>query len=263
MRRRLAILVLALAAVLTPASARADNNGCPPGANCAIAVNQTDNSSLFDFAWAIKHVAGPVVDQGNAAVAYSSCNSCQTTAIAIEIVLVTGPTTEMKPENVAAAANAGCTLCDTFATAYQFVIAADGPVHFTAEGKQALHDIRKEIESWGKLGLSNEEIRSRLPAVIARLREVLATQLVRVGVDKSGDDDESARSGTTGNEPNGPPETNPTGTTETGGSQETTTLPAETTPGTDSGTTTTTPSATTTAPPPTTTTPATTTTTTP
>jgi putative peptide zinc metalloprotease protein len=236
MRRRLALLALALAAFLPVGIAHADP-GCQ-GDNCAIAINQTDNSSVFDFAFAVKHVLGDVVDQGNGAVAYSSCNSCQTTAIAIEIVLVEGDPSTIAPQNVAVAANADCNLCDTLASAYQFVITTGGPVRFTNEGKHELHEIRKEIESWGKRGLSNDQIRALLPGVIDRLKNVLATQLVPVGTNEGRDDDESDHARTTGR-PNAPPAG--TATTETTGTVETTTTePAATTEPTDTTTTTTT-----------------------
>jgi hypothetical protein len=237
-RRRLVLLALALAAFLPAGLAHADA-GCQ-GDNCAIAINQTDNSSLFDFAFAVKHVLGDVVDQGNGAVAFSQCTSCQTTAIAIEIVLVEGDPTTIAPQNVAVASNADCNLCDTFASAYQFVITTGGPVRFTGEGKRELHEIRKEIESWSSQGLSNDEIRAKLPELIARIKNVLATQLVRVGREQQ-ESDESDRVTTTAH-PNAPP-TTPTATTETGTVQTTTTPPAETTTPattTEPGTTTTT-----------------------
>jgi putative peptide zinc metalloprotease protein len=251
-RRRLALLALALAAVFAgPISgAQADgkpNNDCPRSANCALAFNETDNSSLFDFAWSVRHVLGDVVDQGNAAVAYASCNSCQTTAIAIEIVLVEGDPSEIRPENVAAAVNANCNLCDTFAAAYQFVIMTGGPVRFTREGLRTLHEIRKEIRRWGKQHLSNDEMRARLPELIAQLKHVLATELVRVGRDEHGDDEtETGRD--TDNQPHAPPTTTAATTTDT---VETTVAPTttttdtatttETTPTTTAATTTTTP----------------------
>jgi putative peptide zinc metalloprotease protein len=234
MRRRLVLLLLALAAVFGPGQALAD--GGSGGANSAIAINTKDNSSLFDLAFAIRHVMGDTVDQQNAAVAYASCNSCQTTAIAIEIVLVEGSPTTVSPTNVALSENVSCTLCDTFATAYQFVIGTNGPVHFSEDGLRELHAIRQEIESWGKQGLSNEQIQALLPEVIDRLKTVLATQLVPDGNAQPHQNDESSQSTTTNAQPNAPPNGTPTATTETG-TVDTTTVPTTT-------------AATTTAPPP-------------
>jgi putative peptide zinc metalloprotease protein len=242
MRRRLLILVLALVAAFGGAPALAHADG---GQNDAVAINTKDDASLFKFAFAVRHVLNGVVDQENGAAAYSQCESCQTTAIAIEIVLVEAPASTVTPTNVAVAINQSCTLCDTFATAYQFVVGTNGPVHFTPQGIQALHDIRKEIQSWGKQGLSNEEIRARLPDVIGRLQDVLATQLVADGkaAPHQGDETDTDESQTT---PDSTP-TAPTSGTETGTVQTTTTVPTDTTETTDTTpATTTTPAATTT-----------------
>jgi hypothetical protein len=254
-RRRLLLLLALLAALAAPALARADQS--TPGnktdcgtANCAVAINQTDNSSLFAFAFEIKHVLGDVVDQENAAVAISSCTSCQTTAIAIQIVLVEGNPTTVSPQNAAAAANDNCTLCDTFASAYQFVVGTNGPVRFTHSGWKELHDIRKEIERWGKQHLSNDEMKALLPDVIARIQHILDTQLVPIHQNDEQQGDEHSSSQNHDGQPNAPP--GHTATTQTG--QETTTTMPTGTDTTPADTTTTGP--TTTAPP---TTPATTT----
>jgi len=234
-RRRLALILLALAAAFLPAQARADDGGNGGGgANSAIAINQKDGSNLFEFAFAIRHVMGDTVDQENAAVAYASCTSCQTTAIAIEIVLVEGSPTTVSPQNVAVALNDSCTLCDTFATAYQFVVGTGGPVHFTHDGIMELHAVRKEIESWGKQGLTNDQIRALLPDVIRRIKDVLATQLVPSG--QSGEDHGAGTTTTTTAQPNAPPPTTTTTGTET--TPTTTTTVTETTPTTEPATTT-------------------------
>ena len=66
----------------------------------AVAVNTKDGSSVFRLAFSIKKVAGDVVDNANAAVAYSSCESCRTIALSIQIVLVTGDPETVTPENI-------------------------------------------------------------------------------------------------------------------------------------------------------------------
>jgi putative peptide zinc metalloprotease protein len=244
-RRRLALLTALLLAFGLPSLARADDGsdlGLNPDANAAIAINTEDGSSLFKLAFAIRRVAGDVVDQQNVAVSYASCTSCQTTAIAIEIVLVTGNPSVASPENVAVAVNVACHLCDTFATAYQFVVSTGGPVHFTSEGMRELQAIRRELKALK--GLSNDEIRARLPALIARLKTVLKTQLVPVGRGENGQgndnegDQPSQGAGTNGGE------TTPGVTT---GGEETVTTPTTDT-STDTTQTSTEPTTTTTSP---------------
>lgn len=250
MTRRLLVLLLALLALAAPGAAWADDappiEGLQPDANSAIAYNTEDGSSLFEFAFAVRHVMSDVVDQQNVAVAWSKCNSCQTTAIAIEIVLVAGNPSTVAPQNVAVAVNESCNLCDTFATAYQFVVGTDGPVRLTGDGRRELQQIRREIASWGKQKLSNEEIRARLPGMIERIKHVLATELrpVRRNDERDADEQEKAREHDA--QPNAPPVS--TATTETGTAQTTTTVPTDTTETTTTPTTTETAPTTTTEP---------------
>jgi putative peptide zinc metalloprotease protein len=255
-RHRLLIVLLALVALAGAGVARADSptiTEISPNANTAIAYNTESGSSLFEFAFAIRHVMGDVVDQQNVAVAWSKCDSCQTTAIAIEIVLVSGTPSTVAPVNLALAVNESCTLCDTFASAYQFVINADGPMKFTHEGKRALHKIRKEIASWGRQHLSNKQIRVRLDDVVGRIKTILATQLVRIRDHDEDDDDENTSTREHDQQPNAPPGN--TSTTQTGSVQTTTTLPNETTTSPTTDTTPTTTESGTTSAPTTTTTP--------
>jgi putative peptide zinc metalloprotease protein len=244
----MAALVLALGLTVgAPAAARADNS--------AIAVNTKDGSSVFRFAFAIRHVMGDVVDETNSAVAFSSCTDCHTTAIAIEIILVAGSPSTFTPTNQAIAINYLCNLCETFASAYQFVIQNSGPVHFTAAGLVELKDIRRAIRDLRGEQLSPFELQARLDPLIERLKGVLATELVA-------GPPHSAESNDGEDESNGD-ETVPA---HPGGEEATTTGPAatatETTP-TTAGTTTEPPPATTQTTPTTTeTTPSTTDTTT-
>jgi putative peptide zinc metalloprotease protein len=232
-RRLVAVLLAVVAFAGTPAFAHADEG--QGGANTAIAINTQDGSALFKLAFAIRHVMGDVVDQQNAAVAYASCNSCETTAIAIEIVLVENSSpSNVSPTNIAISENVQCNLCDTFAAAYHFVVQASGPVHFTEEGLRALHEIRKEIRDWAKEGLTNDQIRALLPDVIARIKDVLANDLVPAGNAEPGQPDEGTT--TTNEQPTTTAPTTTASTTETGGA--TTTQPPPTTTATTGSTTT-------------------------
>ena len=99
--RRLAALAVAVAALaLAQAPAAFADGGNDNGANdnAAVAINTTDNSSVFDLAFSIRDVMNGVVDQTNTAVAYASCNSCRSVAIAIQIVLVMGDVTSDDPD---------------------------------------------------------------------------------------------------------------------------------------------------------------------
>jgi putative peptide zinc metalloprotease protein len=180
--KRLLIIVATLFAALGLAGFRPDAAHAQDTA--AVAVNTKDGSSIFRLAFAIKRAAGDVVDNSNAAVAFASCTDCQTIAISIQIVFVTGDPEVVTPENIALAYNVLCTLCDTLASAYQWVLSTDGQVHFTAEGNQAIAEIRRELRELGKSGLTGPEIQARLDELMRRLAQVLEHELVQAG--KSG-----------------------------------------------------------------------------
>jgi putative peptide zinc metalloprotease protein len=243
--RKLAfIFLVALLGLGAPATARADDNA-------AVAINTKDGSSIFKFAFSIRKVASGVVDQTNAAVAYSSCTDCQTVAVAIEIVLVTGDPSVVTPTNVAIAINDQCTLCISVADAYQWVLGTGGNVHFSDHGMQEIRRIVNEIRDLGKSGLSAAEIQARLEELVKQLAQVIADDLVASG--QSGEQNGNGNGNGTTPQPAEPPPqsstpstttapastTSTTTTTTTSESESTTTSGTETT--TTTGSTTTTP----------------------
>jgi putative peptide zinc metalloprotease protein len=227
--KRYLILLFALLAALTAApQALADDHDRDPDVNTAVVINQRSDSSLFDFAFSIRRIAGDVVDQENVALAYSSCERCRSVAIAIQIVLAHGSPSTVTPQNVAVAVNENCTACETFAAAYQFVITGGTELEFTKEGKKELKRIVREIRRLNDPDLSLEEIRTRLDALIARLRVVLKTQLVPKRERGDDDDDDDERDE---DEDRPAPRVTTTGETETEPAQTTSTesTPTETT----------------------------------
>ena len=234
-RLTITLLTLLLAAGFSaawPAHAHAQDN-------TAIAINTKDGAALFKFAFSVKRVAGDVVDNTNAAVAFASCENCQTVAIAIQIVLVTGDPSVVTPTNLALAFNVECTLCETMASAYQFVFGNGDNMRFTADGRRLLAEIRKEFHDLRKEsdGLTLAEIDARVKALVERIRAVLQNELVPAGNASRDDDDE------------------PTSTTTTTTPTTTTTSPTTTAEPTTDGTTTTEPTTTEATTPTTTTTP--------
>lgn len=177
-RRRVLLLgAVAIAGVLgaaLPSPAAAQDSG-------AVAVNTRDGSSIFRLAFNIRRVTDDVVDETNAAVAYASCEACRTVAISIQVLLVSSDPSIVSPENLALAYNQDCTLCDTFASAYQLVLGDGRRLRFTAEGSQAIAQIRRELRALRNQGLSDEELASQLDAIVGRLKGVLDTELVGVG----------------------------------------------------------------------------------
>ena len=209
-RTRLRVLVAALASVavgfLAPGAAYASGTQD----NKAVAVNSKDGSSLFKFAFSVARVMGDSVTNTNAAVAYASCTDCQTTAIAIQVVIVAGDPSTFAPTNTALAINEACDLCDTLASAYQFVVQTSGPVHFNADGNKQLRDIRRQLAALRTSTLSSAEMQARLDDLTAQLQEVLRTDLVAAGPPRdakatstTSPNDTSTPSSTTTEQPDG------------------------------------------------------------
>lgn len=221
MPRRLPRFVAALFAAVAVAVG-APSAASATGDNAAVAINTKDGSRLAKVAFAIRYVAGDVVDEANAAVAFASCNDCQTVAIAFEIVLVQGSPSVVTPTNIAIAINENCTLCTTAALAYQFVVGTGGPVKFTVEGLRELAEIRAELENlrtqFEQGAITLDELKARVDVLVDRVKRVLETQLVPI--------DEPAA---TGRSP-------PTVTTNTTTTTETATVPTETTTTTETAT---------------------------
>lgn len=216
-----------------------DANGITPvttgkGDNYAFALNAKDGTTLVETAFLITYAASGIVDQNNAAVAYASCDSCQAFAAAIEVVLV--PTDNVKdvtPTNLAAAVNEECTTCETIALSTQIVLGVDGPVGFTEEGNEEIEQIQEELRQLEEGDtLTAEEFQARYDELVARLRDVLANELVPVG--NSDQHKQEEREGTTFEETTSGSETTsgPETTTETTLGPETTegTQPEPTTP---------------------------------
>ena len=177
--RRLAIVALAALVVagawgVGPVFAQSTGND-----NSAVAVNTKDNSTVFSFAFKVTRAAGDVVDPQNAAAAVASCSYCETVAVAIQVVLVTGDPSTFTPTNVAIAYNQDCFECTTLADAFQFVFGTGGqPVHLTAEGNRELADIRKQFQDLRKSGLPLDQLQAQVELLAGRVYRVFSTQLV-------------------------------------------------------------------------------------
>jgi putative peptide zinc metalloprotease protein len=203
--------------------------------NTAVAVNTKDGSSVFKFAFSIKKVADDVVDPTNAAVAYASCTDCETVAVAIQVVLVSGDPEVVAPENVAIAFNENCTLCETLAMAYQFVFSTgDEPVHFTNEGKERLKEIKKAFKELQKADLPIEEVEARVRVLAQQINDVVSNEMVAGPPGQAKQDEGTSTTSTT------------TATAGDAGMTTTTTPPATTTTTESPSTTTSAPASTTT-----------------
>lgn len=204
----------------------------------AVAVNTRDGSSVFKLSFSVKRIMDNEVDTSNAAVAYASCEDCQTVAASIQIVLVMSDADTVEPSNLALSVNYECSECETLAAAYQYVFGNGEPVRFTAEGNQRLADIRRRFQELRHRNLTLDDLAKEIAVLAEEVAEVVDDELVATG--RAGAPGQLASTTTV------PPTSTSTsiGATSTSVVTSTTTAPSTTT--TVPATTTTTPPATTT-----------------
>ena len=119
-----------------------------------------------------------VVDHLNAARARARCIRCGATAIAFQIVLVSGSPTTVMPRNTAEAINLECTECATVAEARQFVRVLPAPVRFTDAGQAVLADVREQLRALEARDLGIDQLHQAVETEEARVLDVLRNELV-------------------------------------------------------------------------------------
>ena len=99
----------------------------PPeeGDNQALATNTTDNTAVYDVAFALVWAEGDEVLNVNEAHAYASCSDCVAVAVAFQVVLIMDDAQVVVPQNLAVAANYDCYQCITAALASQLVLTVE------------------------------------------------------------------------------------------------------------------------------------------
>jgi putative peptide zinc metalloprotease protein len=173
MRKCAAALLTIIACALTAGGAQAST-----GENLAQATIEQDGGRAFDFAWDISTQRGGVVDQANKAHAAARCTGCEATAIAFQVVLVSGAPSTVAPTNEAVALNLECTQCEVVAEARQFVRVVDAPVRITAAGRRELGDVRRTLRDLEAQDPPIDQLHQAVESQEARVRRVLDSELV-------------------------------------------------------------------------------------
>jgi hypothetical protein len=150
--------------------------------NAAVSVNTTDNTSVFHLAFTIVHSSSV----SNIALAVTNCANCRSTAIAIQVDLVSPIPTVLSATNVAIAVNSGCVTCDSFAAAFQYVVASDQRMKLSHAGREAVRSIEQQLAALQSTNLSPTDLTARVEGLAGQLGQVLATDLV--AVHHAGDD---------------------------------------------------------------------------
>jgi hypothetical protein len=171
--RRIAFLALLLACAL-PGGAQA----AASTQNVATATTEQDDSRVFDLAWDIATQRGGAVDHFNAANAAARCARCGATAIAFQIVIVSGAPQTVAPINQAVALNHQCTQCTVVAEARQFVRVVDAPTRLTGAGRSELADVRRHLRALEAQDPPLDQLHQAVEQQEARVRHVLGTELV-------------------------------------------------------------------------------------
>lgn len=143
------LVPLALTAALAVGTPLGGSNTLPEGGganNVVITQTTADGAALVRSTVQVSTVGGPSVTSANIATAVSTaCTGCSTTAVAVQVVLVSGTPSYFIPGNFAGATNAGCSHCGAFAYAWQYVPQVSRTVTLTSEARQRVAELRGAI----------------------------------------------------------------------------------------------------------------------
>lgn len=160
--------------------------------NVVVAQTTADGAALVRANTQVSHIGGPTVQSANIASALAtSCTGCHSTAVAVQVVFVTGSPQYFLPGNAATAVNGGCTLCGSFAYAWQYIVQTNGPVLLSPAGEQEVQTLKQEIAGAAASiqpdSLADDlQLQSRLDALTGELKDVIDTQLQQAGVQGGG-----------------------------------------------------------------------------
>lgn len=151
-----------------------------PGDNQALAVNTTDETTVYEAAFAMVYVTDNSDAMNvNEAQAYASCDSCAAVAVAYQVVFVVDSDATddnvVAPQNLAGALNYECANCLTYALARQVFITLDEPLSEDATKEldavwAELAQFEKDIEA-GKV--PPDEIETRLDGYTTRILAIV------------------------------------------------------------------------------------------
>jgi putative peptide zinc metalloprotease protein len=159
------------------------NQPLPPedGDNQALAINTTDDSVVYDVAFALVWAEDDEVLNVNEAHAYASCSRCVTVAVAFQVVLIVDDASVVVPQNLAVAANYECFACITVALASQLVLSVDGPPD--QQELLSLQTLWNELLQFGHniASYSLDEITSQLDDFQAQIMNILGVAAATPG----------------------------------------------------------------------------------
>jgi hypothetical protein len=146
LRKRIVSFAVAasLGLVLLVGPAGADLTG---GANnVVIAQLSTDGGTLVRANTQVVPAAGDTITSANIATAINTaCVGCHSTAVAVQVLIVTGSPSYFTPGNFAGAFNGGCDSCGAYAYARQHWLQVTGPAQLSGAARLRIAELRSEI----------------------------------------------------------------------------------------------------------------------
>jgi len=176
LRRRIAAGAAVLACA-TPFGVAQAQDAARDKDNYAVATTEQDGGRAFDFSYSVEYQRGGVVDNKNVANAAARCTDCRATAIAFQIVLVSGSPTRVEPQNQALAITDQCTNCVVYAGAAQFVRTVSDGTRITRDGLATLYDVRRDLAALEGQDLDAGALKAAVDTQEARVRQVLIEEL--------------------------------------------------------------------------------------
>ena len=154
-----------------------DDNGSPQ--NIVQVVNTTDSNLMVGGQVQLNTIDSSVVEPANAAVAYSSCNNCQTLAVALQINLMESKVTTFQPENLALAVNYQCFHCTTIADAIQYNIDVhEGDDGSPGRAKHLVKEMNRQLATASHAS-SLAQAETEVDAVLQEFQDLAASLSIR------------------------------------------------------------------------------------
>lgn len=177
------LAVLLAAASVAAAAQAAPGDGGPPQ-NYAVAKATRDSDHVDAFRFQVASYGGTDGSPTNVAWAESNgCTGCSTSAVAVQVVFLTGTPATIAPRNVAYAVNTSCTSCTSYAYAYQYVVVAGRAVRLSGSAREKIASIRAQMEDVsGQSSLTDAQRSARLDELGAQLRAVVDGDLASAHV---------------------------------------------------------------------------------
>jgi putative peptide zinc metalloprotease protein len=181
-RRVLLLAVVASLAVVIGTAPTADAKPKSRAVvNQAVAVDTKAGRTTHRLSWMVRDNTGGALPS-NYAKAQTWCNDCHSTAIAVQIVLmsnVAGPTAAW---NHSVAANGQCARCSTAASAFQFSVISSHRVTLTAAGAAQLASLRAAMDQISSSGAPAAQVNAAAAGVGAQILGVLQREVQTSGL---------------------------------------------------------------------------------